>query len=149
MQDYVKGKGVIWLDDDKRWQTMAADRANAFIAWKVEELGLEGADRWLKAHNFMVIDEAARLGWWSKKRMGAAAVAICDNRVAFHFPQGSHDLEDEDILHAFEPWASFKFELCRTDLEIAAQHFGRELDAEERAALRDQVELTAIGYCGL
>lgn len=149
MKDHVNGKGAVWRGDDGCWQTAAADEANQIINAKIETLGMEGADRWLKAQRFSLIEEETRLEWWRKWVVRDAATAICDSRVAAAFPQGSHDLEDEDILELFAPWASFDFQLCAADLEIAKKHFGRVPEGDDLAALHSEVEFTAIGYCGL
>lgn len=149
MKDYVFGKGGVWRGDDGRWQTAATDEANQLINAKIETLGMDGAREWCKARHFVIIDEPSRLALWRKWVVRDAATAICDRRVAAAFPKGTNNLTDMDFFELFAPWASFDFELCAADMEVAKKHFGHDLDADERAALHREVEFTAIGYCGL
>lgn len=149
MASYFFGKGAVWCGEDGRWQTAPGDEADQLVAAKIEELGLDVAREWVRARRIEMVDEAHRLSLWRKRVVSAAAAAICDRRVAAAFPQGTDDLTDMDFFALFSPWASFGFELRAADLEIAKGHFGREVEGEDLTALHQEVEFTAIGYCGL
>jgi hypothetical protein len=147
---YTQGKGAIWRDDLKRWKTADAATANGIIAGIVRDKGEEGANAIFKAQRFVLIDEASRMKLWRKWTLRDAAAAICDKRIAAAYPQGQADLTDEQIFMLISPWATFNFELSEHDMEVARHYFDEcELTATDIKELRDEVEFTALGYCGL
>ncbi len=147
--DYMKGKCAVWIEDGV-WTSADTRTSNKMINDRVRKMGLRDAAIWMQITQMITVDADKREAEVLKRQIRAACSEVCDKRFAIHYPVITPDITDEHYFHAFSGWSARGLPLTEQDMEIIARHLGgRQISEEVMGQVRNELEFTVCGYCGL
>jgi len=149
IKDYTKGMCAVWIEDGV-WTSATVEMSNKMINDRVQSMGLRDADTWVRLAQMIMVPEADRAAEVLKRQISAACSEVCDKRFALHYPVITPDITDEHYFHAFSGWSTRGLPLADQDMEIITRHLGGSpISDEVMKQVRNELEFTVCGYCGL